>query len=79
MLERLQKIFRKVFIDEKLIIDENTSAKDIRMWDSLTHLELISAVEEEFKLKFTFNEVMNFENVGEMMSVIKIKDRKSVV
>jgi len=73
MIERLQKVFREVFEDQRLIVTPETAAKDIKMWDSLTHLELIAAVEAEFTIKFSFNEVMGFNNVGDMMRVIEKK------
>lgn len=69
--EQLQKIFRKVFHSEELLISERTSARDIPMWDSLTHLELIAAVEEAFDVKFSFNDVMAFNSVGDMIAVIE--------
>ena len=50
-----------------------TSASDIKLWDSLMHIELIAAVEREFKITFTFNEVMRFNNVGDMLQVIEKK------
>lgn len=68
--ERLQQVFRNVFQKDDLLITPATSAKDIRMWDSLTHLELIAAVEEEFRIKFSFNEVMQFNTVGDMIVAI---------
>ena len=68
--DRLQQVFRKVFADERLNIGPATSAKDIRMWDSLTHLELIAAVEAEFGIRFSFGEVMQFNNVGDMLRLI---------
>jgi len=40
------------------------------MCDSLTHLELIVSVENEFNIKFSFNEVMQFNNVGDMLKII---------
>jgi acyl carrier protein len=70
MEERLQQVFRKVFNDADLIIDQNTSAKDIDIWDSLTHMELIAAIEEEFSIRFSFDEVMRFHNVGDLMRSI---------
>lgn len=73
MLEQLQQVFRKVFQQKDLIITTNTSAKDIKMWDSLTHLELISAIEDEFNIQFLFSEVMEFNTVGDMIDVIKKK------
>ena len=73
--EQIQQVFRNVFQNDTLIVLESTSAKDIKMWDSLTHLELIAAVEEEFDIKFTFNEVMQFNTVGDMIAVIeRLKD-----
>lgn len=73
--EQLQKVFRVVFQNSGLVISESTSAKDLKMWDSLTHLELIAAVEEEFKIRFTFNEVMEFDTVGDMLKAIEIKQQ----
>jgi acyl carrier protein len=67
---RLQQVFRKVFRKDDLVISPATSAKDIKMWDSLTHLELIAAVEEEFNIKFSFSEVMQFDSVGDMLVAI---------
>ena len=71
MLAQLQRVFRKVFGDEKLEIDMGTSSKDIKMWDSLTHLELIVAVEEEFGIQFSFSEVMQFDTVGDMLNAVQ--------
>jgi len=71
--ERLQQVFRKVFQKGDLLISPSTTAKDIRMWDSLTHLELIAAVEEEFGIKFSFSEVMQFNSVGDMLLAISRK------
>ena len=68
---QLQEVFRNVFMDRTLTIGPGTSAKDIKMWDSLTHLELIASVEAEFGIKFTFNEVMEFNTVGDMLHVIE--------
>lgn len=69
--DQLQNVFRRVFMDEQLNIGPGTSAKDIKMWDSLTHLELIAAVEAEFTIKFTFSEVMEFNTVGDMLHRIE--------
>lgn len=75
MLEQLQNVFRVVFQNDTLIIQGSTSAKDIKMWDSLMHLELIAAVESEFKVEFSFNEVMSFKDVGDMMKAIENKSK----
>ena len=73
MLEQIQKVFRSIFQDEVLIIQATTSANDIKMWDSLIHIELIAAIEAEFNVEFSFNEVMVFNNVGDMIRSLETK------
>ena len=73
MLEQLQQVFKKVFKNEGLVIAPNTSAKDIKMWDSLTHLELITSIEEKFNIKFSFSEVMQFNTVADIIIVLEKK------
>lgn len=73
IFERLTGVFREVFSDPTLTIDEGTSSADIDAWDSLNHLVLVSAVETEFKIKFKLKELLNMENVGDMAKLIAAK------
>lgn len=70
ILERLTIVFRSVFDDEEIILTEETTAADIDDWDSLEHINLLVAVEQEFNIKFNMNEVSNMKNVGEMIDII---------
>ena len=69
-LKRLTDIFRDVFDDDSLTISDSTTAADIEDWDSLEHINLVGAVESEFKLKFKMREVSGMKNVGEMLDII---------
>lgn len=71
ILERVNEIFWDVFDDEDLEINESTCADDIEDWDSLTHITLISAVENEFGFKFSMKEVQGMQDVGEMIDIIE--------
>lgn len=73
MLEKLQLIFRRVFNNNTLIITPDSSAKNIKMWDSITHMELIAEVETAFNILFSFEEVMQFNTVGDMIELIEKK------
>ena len=68
--ERLNKVFRDVFDDEEICVNETTTANDIDDWDSLEHINLIVAIENEFGIKFTMGETTSLKNVGEMVSLI---------
>ncbi|WP_294413001.1 acyl carrier protein [uncultured Ruminococcus sp.] len=70
ILPRLNEVFRDVFGDSSLSVNENTTSADIEDWDSLEHINLITAVENEFGLRFKMREVSGMKNVGEMLAII---------
>lgn len=74
--ERLNGVFRDVFDDENLCVTPRTTAADIEDWDSLSHITLIAAVEDEFRMKFSMKEVVEMKNVGEMVDLIATRRRK---
>lgn len=71
IFERLTGIFRDVFDDESIVLEETTTAEDIEDWDSLSHIVLLSAVEEEFGIKFDMKAVQGLKDVGAMVDTIK--------
>lgn len=73
LFEELQEVFRKVFENSALIITDVSTAADINGWDSLTHMHLLHNIEEHFGIRFSFNEVSSFENVGDMLKAIEKK------
>jgi len=70
IFERLHSVFHDVFDDESITLTDGTTAADIDEWDSLEHINLIVAIEDEFGLKFTMGEVTGMKNVGEMVEII---------
>lgn len=68
--ERLNEVFRDVFDDEEIAVEDETTAADVDGWDSLMHITLIDAVEEEFDISFDMKTVVKLKNVGEMVDVI---------
>ena len=70
VLEKLNTIFQDEFDDENIQVTETTTANDIEDWDSLTHISLIAAIEDEFDMEFTMGEVTSMKNVGEMAEII---------
>ena len=68
--ERLNTVFRDVFDDEEITVNDATTSADIEDWDSLEHINLVAAVEKEFGMKFTMGQVVTMKNVGEMVDFI---------
>ena len=71
--EKITAIFREEFDDDSLVIVDKTNSSDIEDWDSLAHVDLVMAMEEEFQLKFNIKEVGKLANVGEMVDLIMRK------
>ena len=74
VLSRLQNIFRDIFDDEELSINENTVQDDIEDWDSIAQLNLVIAIEKEFNTKFKVDEIANIKSVKDMLK--KINEKK---
>lgn len=70
---KLNEVFRDVFDDETIEVNDETTAKDIEDWDSLEHINLVVAVEKCFGIKFNMGEVAKLKNVGEMTDLILSK------
>ena len=70
IIEKLNGVFSDVF-DEEIVVTPQTTASDIEDWDSLTHITLISEVEDAFNVKFSMKEVMGMQYVGEMIDIIQ--------
>ena len=76
VFERLNAVFRDVFDDEDITVNDQTTANDIEDWDSLEHINLMAAVESEFGFKFSMGQVVTMKNVGEMADIILQKVQK---
>ena len=70
ILASVQEIFRDVLVNEEIVVTPDTTADDIEEWDSLSHIQLIVAIEKSFKIKFTSKEILSWNNVGEMIECI---------
>ena len=73
MLIKIQEIFRDIFDDTDLIINESTCSEDIDDWDSLEQINLIVSIEKSFDIKFDILEIGNLNIVGEMINLIRTK------
>lgn len=70
VFERLNTVFQDVFNDENLKVNDATTAKDVEAWDSLKHITLLAAIEDEFEVEFSMGQTVSMKNVGEMVDFI---------
>ena len=73
LLREVNAIFREVLNNDLIQLKRETTAPDVPEWDSLTHVELVVAVEKHFGIRFNFVELQKFKNVGEWCDNIVAK------
>jgi len=68
---RLQAIFRDVFDNDTLVVTRATTVGDIPDWDSLAQINLVVAIEKDFEIKVSLEDLETLSNVGDMMDLIR--------
>lgn len=71
--EQLNALFCKVFDDREIKITPEMTANDIEEWDSLSHVNLVVAIEKHFGIKFKTSEIIRWKNIGQMHDSIMEK------
>ena len=70
---RLTEIFQETFNDDTIALHDAMTADDVAGWDSLTHINLIIAVEQAFAMRLTTREASRLKNVGDLIDVLERK------
>jgi acyl carrier protein len=73
ILKQVNEIFIDVLDNKDIVLVRETTANDVEEWDSLTHIQLVVALEKYFKIRFTSQEIRNWATVGEMVESISSK------
>ena len=71
--EQLTTIFHEVFNDNNIVLRDDMTASDVDNWDSLTHMLMITKVEEVFGIKFKLKELNKLKMVGDLITIIENK------
>jgi len=71
ILQTVTTIVREVLELPELTVTNATSAEEVDEWDSMTHLQIITAIEAEFKVRFALGELQALKNVGDMIELIQ--------
>ena len=70
IIERLQPIFRDILDEPELAVTAALSPADCGQWDSVAQVRLVLALEEEFGIQFSTEDVAGFKTVGDFLSAL---------
>ena len=73
ILKRVEEIFREELEQEDLVLTDETTADDVDGWDSLSHVQLVAAMEEAFGIEFKSREILSWDKVGDLIDRIEKK------
>jgi acyl carrier protein len=76
ILQTITEIIREVLELPNLQVNNETSATDVDEWDSMTHIQIIAAIEGKYKIRFALGELQALKNAGDMIELIKKKLNK---
>ena len=70
---KIENIFREVFDDDRLQLSDSLSSETLPTWDSLAHIRLISALEDELSLTFTLDDIEAMTSAAKVLAVVESK------
>lgn len=70
ILSKVEDIFREELEVDDLQLTDETTADDVEEWDSLSHVQLVVALEKAFGIKFSSREILSWDNVGNLIDCI---------
>ncbi len=73
ILQELQPIFQDVLDQPDLVVTRESNASNVEDWDSLSHITLVTTIEQHFKLKFALGDLQELKDVGDMVDLIERK------
>ena len=73
--KQINDIFIELFEDKNIVLHDYSDTSHIEAWDSLNHIQVITAIEKHFKIRFELNELLNFQNIGDICNGVQSKLR----
>ena len=73
ILDRINQILISVLKHDKFELNDELTATDVEGWDSLTHMNIITEIENNFNIKFKLRELNKLKNMGSLVELIQSK------
>ena len=70
IISRLTPIARVVFDEPNLELTEDLSPETLEAWTSLTFMQLLSAIEQDFSIKFKMMELLSLKTMGDIIQAL---------
>jgi acyl carrier protein len=72
--KKLKEILAKVLLVDTTKINDQMSRKDVKEWDSMAHLMLVSEIESKFGVMMDDDDITEIKTVGDIKRVLRKLD-----
>lgn len=70
-MSKLKEIVAEAFEVKPGDVTDDKQLKDFEMWDSMTHMLLISSIEGAFEVELTNDEIVNMQSIADIKKILK--------
>jgi len=71
ILERINRIVVDILGSPDIAMSEETTARDVGGWDSLSHVQILLSVENAFGIRLNATEIAQMENAGSLIDLVQ--------
>jgi len=71
ILTKITDVVRDELDEDDIVLTPETKARDVEGWDSLAHVRIVVAVEQEFGVRFDMAEITNLDSVGDLVALVQ--------
>ena len=69
--DRLTSVVIAVLDADPALVNDDSSPHNLENWDSVAHLQLMAAVESEFSVSFTMDQIITFDSIGSIRQTLR--------
>lgn len=73
VLEKIEAIVAASLNHHDFTMSEDTKPDEIVGWDSLSNAMILTAIEQEFNVKFKFSDMIKWHSIGELADIVLVK------
>ena len=73
MEAHIKTLIAKLFDVDETYLSLNSSPHEIEKWDSLGHMNIVAAIEEEFEIELTDDEIDAMANIASIINIVEGK------
>jgi len=73
IIERIRIILESVLNHKDFEMKEDLKASEVQGWDSLSHMMIISRIEDDFNIRFKMREINKLENLKSLIDLVQSK------